>query len=107
RRRRLELLHDPDQVTLTDTADSTTRNSPQDRAISAEFESVVAACLESLPPAHRQVVDLVDMQGLSYAEAAAALGVPVGTVMSRLHRARVRIRRHLTTAGLAPKRSMR
>ena len=40
-------------------------------------------------------------------ELEALLGVPVGTVMSRLHRARTRIRQRLVAAGLAPKRSMR
>ncbi len=55
-----------------------------------------------LPARFRQVVELVDIDGLSYREAADALGVPVGTVMSRLHRARHRIRTRLTAAGLAP-----
>jgi len=48
-------------------------------------------------------VQLVDVDGLTYAEAAEALGVPRGTVMSRLHRARARIR--LVAAGLVPHRS--
>jgi RNA polymerase sigma-70 factor, ECF subfamily len=43
------------------------------------------------------------VDGLRYAEAAQVLGVPVGTVMSRLHRARRRIRDRLATAGLAPR----
>jgi RNA polymerase sigma-70 factor (ECF subfamily) len=40
---------------------------------------------------------------IEYQEAADALGVPVGTVMSRLHRARHRIRTRLTAAGLVPR----
>ncbi|MGH3632001.1 MAG: sigma factor-like helix-turn-helix DNA-binding protein [Sciscionella sp.] len=47
---------------------------------------------------------LVDVQGLGYAEAAAFLDVPVGTVTSRLHRARRRIRRQLVADDVAPKR---
>jgi len=42
----------------------------------------------ALPPAYREVVVLCDLQELEYAEAARALGCPVGTVRSRLHRAR-------------------
>ncbi len=48
----------------------------------------VKAALEELPDAFRQVVEIVDLRGRSYKEAAAILGCPVGTVMSRLHRGR-------------------
>ena len=44
--------------------------------------------LESLPDEQRSVLVLVSIEGLPYAEAAAVLGIPVGTVMSRLSRAR-------------------
>jgi RNA polymerase sigma-70 factor (ECF subfamily) len=44
--------------------------------------------VETLPPAFRDVVCLVDLQERSYRDAAVELGVPVGTVMSRLHRGR-------------------
>lgn len=44
--------------------------------------------LAALPDEQRVVVELVSIEGLPYAEAAAALGVPIGTVMSRLARAR-------------------
>jgi RNA polymerase sigma-70 factor (ECF subfamily) len=45
----------------------------------------------SLPAHHREVVLAVDVGGLSYDEAAIALAIPVGTVMSRLYRARRRL----------------
>lgn len=45
-----------------------------------------------LPVGQRQVVTLVDIEGLTYAETAAVLEVPVGTVMSRLNRARTNLR---------------
>jgi RNA polymerase sigma-70 factor (ECF subfamily) len=48
----------------------------------------VKAAVESLPPAFRLVVILRDIEGFSYREIADMLGVPVGTVMSRLFRAR-------------------
>jgi RNA polymerase sigma-70 factor (ECF subfamily) len=51
----------------------------------------VYAALAALPVALRDVVAAVDLAGLSYAEAATALGIPRGTVMSRLFRARGRL----------------
>jgi RNA polymerase sigma-70 factor, ECF subfamily len=59
------------------------------------FDDLLRRALAALPGAQRQIVELVDVEGLSYAEAAAASGVPVGTVMSRLHRARQRLREQL------------
>ncbi len=44
--------------------------------------------LDSLPPAHREIIALIDIAGFSYAEAAELLEVPSGTVMSRIARAR-------------------
>lgn len=52
----------------------------------------VAARFAALPGEHRAVLSLIGVQGLSYQEAATTLGVPVGTVMSRLHRARAALR---------------
>jgi RNA polymerase sigma-70 factor, ECF subfamily len=51
------------------------------------IEAVRQAIL-SLPPVYREVLALCDLQELSYEQAAMALGCPVGTVRSRLHRAR-------------------
>lgn len=53
--------------------------------------SVVAKAIEKLPPDHRLVIALVCIDGLSYKEAADILDVPIGTVMSRLARARISI----------------
>jgi len=75
--------------------------SSEEVALSREFEPVVAQALADLPGDFRAVVDLVDLQGLSYAQAADTLGIPKGTVMSRLHRARRRIRERLMDVGLA------
>lgn len=44
-----------------------------------------------LPPEFRQIVAFVDVAGMSYAEASGTLRIPLGTVMSRLHRARARL----------------
>ncbi|MGE4229435.1 MAG: RNA polymerase sigma factor [Dongiaceae bacterium] len=53
----------------------------------------------SLPREQQEVILLVGLEEFSYAEAAAILGVPVGTVMSRLHRGRERLRQLLTNQG--------
>ncbi|TAM85245.1 MAG: RNA polymerase sigma factor, partial [Jatrophihabitans sp.] len=62
-----------------------------DRELSAPLDRAVA----SLGAHYRTVLLLVDVDQLSYAEAAEVLGVPVGTVMSRLSRARDKVRRQL------------
>ena len=69
------------------------------------FDTVVESSLQDLPPRYRQVVELVDIDGLTYEQAADTLGVPVGTVMSRLHRARRRMRDQLAESGIAPRRT--
>ncbi|HMO31307.1 sigma-70 family RNA polymerase sigma factor [Enterovirga sp.] len=55
--------------------------------------------LETLPPEQKAVLLLVCVEDLSYEAAARVLGVPVGTVMSRLSRAREKLRRAVTTPG--------
>ena len=55
----------------------------------------VVAAVDELPPAYREVVMLVDVEGFAYKDAADILGVPIGTVMSRLHRARRLLQRRL------------
>jgi len=52
--------------------------------------------LAKLSPEHREVVLLHEVEGLSYEEAALVLGVPVGTVKSRLHHAFANLRKSLT-----------
>jgi RNA polymerase sigma-70 factor (ECF subfamily) len=48
--------------------------------------------LQRLPPEHREILLLIGVEELSYQEVATAIGVPIGTVMSRLSRARERLR---------------
>jgi RNA polymerase sigma-70 factor (ECF subfamily) len=62
------------------------------RAESGVQLSEMAAALRRLPDEQREVVLLVGLEQFSYAEAAEALGVPMGTVMSRLSRGRERLR---------------
>ncbi|MGH9229927.1 MAG: RNA polymerase sigma factor [Acidimicrobiales bacterium] len=101
RRRRPSLLRNPDAGQRGEEV----RNAlPSAEAIvvGEAFDATVEDAVARLPTRFRHVVELVDIDGLSYQDAANALGVPVGTVMSRLHRARHRIRSRLTAAGLVP-----
>jgi RNA polymerase sigma-70 factor (ECF subfamily) len=61
----------------------------------AALSDEVVAALDALPTHYREVVQLVDLHGMPYKEAADALSIPLGTVMSRLHRARRIMRSHL------------
>lgn len=102
RRRRPELLDDPDRD--LDRLGQGDAPGPEAIVVGETFDAVVVDALAALPEKFGRVVTLVDIDGLSYAEAAEVLGIPLGTVMSRLHRARGRIRDRLTAAGLAPRR---
>jgi RNA polymerase sigma-70 factor (ECF subfamily) len=65
---------------------------PELRALSAETARQIQAAIDRLPPDQRMTVILSDVQGLSYDEVAHAMEVELGTVKSRLSRARVRLR---------------
>lgn len=97
RKRTPELLNDPDLTLGRVEADPQTAPEPQ--VVDIVFEAELDDALNSLPVKFREVVDLVDIGGASYHEAAQVLGLPVGTVMSRLHRARKRMRDQLTKGG--------
>lgn len=103
RRRRPELLRDPDtqleRLAQSPEADEADR---PDRFVDLEFDADIEDALASLSEPYAEIVQLVDIDGLAYAEAAEVLGIPVGTVMSRLHRARKKIREHLRRSGAAP-----
>ncbi len=66
---------------------------------SSELETAIQDSLDKLPPIYRLMLVLVDVEGLSYEEAASAAGIPVGTVKSRLARARLQMQRSLQMAG--------
>ena len=67
----------------------------------AQIQARVDAALRALAPLLREVVVLRELQELEYAEIAAVVGVPIGTVMSRLARARARLRLALADLGRA------
>ncbi|MGB5936290.1 MAG: sigma-70 family RNA polymerase sigma factor [Ornithinimicrobium sp.] len=71
------------------------QDGPEDQVLAGTLHPRLHNAVASLDARFRTVLLLVDVDGLSYAEAAAVLDVPVGTVMSRLSRARNRVRDHL------------
>lgn len=78
-----------DTVDWTDEAESAPISAPQ--PMQHEVRDLDAA-LARLPAEHREVLLLVALEGMTYAEVAQTLDVPVGTVMSRLSRGRERLR---------------
>jgi len=68
---------------------------PEERAESSEVQRALQQCIKALVPDYRLMVILVDMEGMSYEEAAHVARVPVGTVKSRLARARMQLRKSL------------
>lgn len=73
--------------------------SPETLLLRATLDADLQAALDALPESFREVVWLRDVDELSYQEIAAAIGVPIGTVMSRLSRGRKQL-----AAGLALQR---
>jgi len=90
----------------------TVQQEDQDAAVPAEQEAGLArrdllAGLELLPQEQRQVLLLVTVEGFEYREVAGILGVPIGTVMSRLSRARDRLRMHMEGREREPLRRVK
>ncbi|MDR7554493.1 MAG: sigma-70 family RNA polymerase sigma factor [Armatimonadota bacterium] len=72
------------------------------RRVEAVLDPRLADALRALPAPFRRVVVLADVHALRYREIAATMGIPMGTVMSRLLRGRRRLRRHLEGLQAAP-----
>ncbi len=73
--------------------------SPEQKLEADELEHAIQHCLDALPTNFRTVVVLADIQGLDYSEVAGATRVPLGTIKSRLARARLRLRECLQGFG--------
>jgi len=72
----------------------------EDSFMDHELHADLEAAVRALDPRFRAALILVDVHDLSYSQAAAVMGVPVGTVMSRLSRARDRVRTSLRFSPL-------
>jgi len=68
---------------------------PQDVVRRGELRRRIEAALDELPPYHRGVILMREVEGLSYEEMAKAMGVSKGTIMSRLFHARKKLQRAL------------
>ncbi len=96
RRRRAETQRD---AALADVATEQARAGHQESAL---LLADLAARFAGLPEAQRSALHLVAVEGLSYQETATALGVPIGTIMSRLSRARATLRADESPARTNP-----
>lgn len=79
---------------------------PQQAFADANLDPDLQAALDSLAPEFRAAVVLCDIEGLSYEEVGATLGVKMGTVRSRIHRGRQGIREFLASRGYTDSRSV-
>jgi RNA polymerase sigma factor (sigma-70 family) len=70
--------------------------SAEDVLVGRAEQALVRAALAELPPAFREVIVLRELEGLTYQEIASVTAVPIGTVMSRLARARDQLRERVT-----------
>ncbi len=99
RRRRirsaLRLRRKPTACRGADPADESTESDPSAPLERAERKRLVETALNRLSPEHRAIVVLKDFDGRRYEEISAILDIPVGTVRSRLHRARCELRDRL------------
>jgi len=78
------------------------RQGPDGSVMDSELLARIEAVIAGLKPAYSTVIALRDMQGLTYDEIAAAVGCSVGTVKSRLARARMQVRERLKREGIVP-----
>lgn len=83
-----EQQHSPEPETVAD---------PETWMVQSAGREAIRKALEELPLEYREVITLRELEGLSYKEIAEIAGVPIGTVMSRLSRARKRLEQSLAT----------
>jgi RNA polymerase sigma-70 factor (ECF subfamily) len=84
------------ELSALEATSQTVLPSAEMQALRSMPDTVIVEALKQLPEEFRTPVYLADAEGFSYAEIAEILDIPMGTVMSRIHRARVRLRGLLT-----------
>jgi RNA polymerase sigma-70 factor (ECF subfamily) len=101
----------PDEVDLDESDDfslfhrlggleaAAAERTPETQVLDSMPDEMVKAALEDLPEQFRMAVLLADVEGFSYKEIAEIMDVPIGTVMSRLHRGRKQLQRRLWDFG--------
>jgi len=87
---------------LSDTTMGRAPATPEREAERTELREQVAVAIDRLSEREREVLVLREFEGLRYQEIADAVGIPIGTVMSRLFAARRSLARELTAAGVVP-----
>lgn len=83
-------------------AKASTARRPDQMALASELSGQVQHALGRVSPELREAVILRDLQGLEYSEIQQVLGVPVGTVKSRINRGRIELARLLQAMGVRP-----
>jgi RNA polymerase sigma-70 factor (ECF subfamily) len=78
------------------------RSSPHDHAVRRELNSLLSRAIMQLPPGQRTVLVMCDIEGFEYHEVADMTGLALGTVKSRLSRARTKVRGVLVQKGFSP-----
>ncbi len=74
---------------------SASRETPTGRLLKEELAQQIREAMDKLPPKHREILILRELEGLAYQEIADTLGISIGTVMSRLHHARKKMQKRL------------
>jgi RNA polymerase sigma-70 factor, ECF subfamily len=90
------------EESYTEMPDTRSSHDPERMVLRHEQREFLRGVINELSPWHKEVVVLVDVMGYDYSEAAAMLGLPLGTVKSRLSRARANLRDRLTAANYLP-----
>ena len=97
RRRNVRSETDDGEAVLAAVGDSAP--GPQDLVEANDLGRMIQDSLETLTPRDRSVIVMREVQGMAYDEIADILGLPLGTVKARLHRARERLRTKLGRLG--------